>query len=212
MKLAVCLLTADRPDYTADTVASFVEHADEPQFIRLHADDGSERRDNLQIAAAGEFETVYATNDRRGPVAALKCMWTKAAALGATHILHLENDIEFVSSIPRYESECVRLYGAQKARNGKRMKTGEHIIGTKEPIKWAHLFTAINGNKWESGIAHWAGMPSITQTELLLRGIMHAERLKDICFALPRLETIRPERNICWHIGDRRTPGAKRNS
>lgn len=212
MKLAVCLLTADRPDYTADTVASFVEKADEPGFIRLHADDGSERRDNIQIAAAGDFETVYATTNRRGPITALKCMWTKAASLGATHILHLENDIEFVSPLPRFDIECVRLYGEHKARSGPRMQTGPNIIGTKEPIVWTEAFDTINGNKWFRGFAHWAGMPSITETELLLRGVMHAECIKDICFALPRLESLRPMRNLTWHVGDKRTPGAKRNS
>lgn len=211
MKLAVCLLTADRPDYTADTVHSFVDKADEPQFIRLHADDGSATTSNVQIAAAGNFETVYACTDRRGPVAALKCMWAKAAALGATHILHLENDIEFTGAIPRYEAECVRLYGEFKSRSGPRRKTGPYIIGTKERIEWKPLFHSINGTRWDRGIAHWAGMPSVTRTDLLLRAVINAETLKDICHALQRIETLRPDRNITYHFGDTRTPNAKYN-
>lgn len=211
MRLAVCLLTADRPEYTADTVASFIDHADEPGFIRLHADDGSERGDNIQIAAAGDFETVYACTERRGPLAALKVMWAKAASLGASHILHLENDIEFVGSIPRWDAESVRLYGEHKARSGPRMKTGEHIMGTKEPIDWKLSFTSISTGPWYMAKAHWAGMPSITQTELLLRAVINAETFKDISMQLQRIETLRPERNITFHMGDKRTPGAKYN-
>ena len=211
MKLAVCLLTADRPEYTADTVLSFCSFADEPGFIRLHADDGSERRDNIQIAAAGDFETVYATVDRRGPLAALRCMWAKAASLGASHILHLENDIEFVAPLPRFEAECVRLYGEHKARSGPRMTTGPHVMGTKEPIEWKPLFSSINGTNWSHAKCHWAGMPSITETALLLRAVMHAETFKDISMSLQRIETLRPDRNITYHFGDSRTPNAKYN-
>lgn len=210
-KLAVCLLTADRPEYTAETVHSFCDKADESDFIRLHADDGSERRDNLQIAAAGEFETVYATNERRGPVSALRCMWAKAASMGATHILHLENDIEFTGSLPRFDVECVRLYGDYKARSGARMHTGTNLMGTKTPIDWRREFEDVRRNVWYRGAAHWAGMPSITRVELLLRAICNAETFKDISLQLLRLDTLRPTNNITFHMGETRTPGAKYN-
>lgn len=211
MKLAICLLTADRPEYTADTVLSYLTHCDEPQHIRLHADDGSERRDNIQIAAAGDFETVYASQERRGPVAPLRVMWCKAASLGATHILHLENDIELCAPLPRFERECVRLYGDLKARSGPRQKTGPHLMGTKTPIDWEPEFTDIHNNQWYRGRAHWAGMPSITRADLLVRASVHAETLKDICHALHTLDTLRPERNLAWHVGDTRTPHARYN-
>lgn len=211
MKLAVCLLTADRPEYTTETVLSYLNKAEEPQHIRLHADDGSKRRDNEQIAAAADFETVYTTADRRGPVAALKCMWTHAAALGASHILHLENDIELTAPFPRFDVECVRLYGERKARSGPRQMVGPHRIGTKEVIEWRQEFADIHNNVWYRGLAHWGGMPSITRTELLLRAIVHAETLKDICYTLSSMDTLRPLKNLAWHIGDKRTPGAKYN-
>lgn len=212
MRLAVCLLTADRPEYTAETVASYVTHADKSSHIRLHADDGSERRDNIQIAAAGDFETVYATTDRRGPVAALRCMWAHALALGATHILHLENDIEFVAPLPAFDTaDCVRLYGERKARSGPRQMTGPFRIGTRERIVWTPDFTDMTGNDWSRGFAHWGGMPSITRADLLVRAATPAKTLKDICYKLNSLDTIRPRVNLAWHIGDIRTPGAKFN-
>lgn len=211
MKLAICLLTADRPAYTAETLLSYLNKAQEPGHILLHADDGSERRDNLMIAAAAEFDTVYATNDRRGPLTALKVMWTRAASLGATHILHLENDIEFVAALPRFDVECVRLYGERKARTGPRQMTGPHRMGTKTPIEWRHEFDDVKGNKWYRGAAHWGGMPSITRTELLLRAAVMAETFKDLSTMLHSLDTLRPLNNIAWHIGDNRTPRAKFN-
>lgn len=211
MKLAVCLLTADRPEYTADTLLSYMNKADEPGHIKLHADDGSERRDNIQIAAAADFETVYATDKRRGPVAAIRCMWTKAAAMGATHILHLENDIEFVAALPRFDVECVRLYGERKARSGPRQMTGPHRMGTTDRIEWKEEFSDFRGNVWYRGCAHWGGMPSITRTEMLLRAAMHAETFKDISMMLRFMDTLRPRDNIIWHVGDTRTPNAKFN-
>lgn len=211
MKLAVCLLTADRPEYTADTVLSYLNYANEADHILLHADDGSERRDNIQIAAAGAFDTVYATENRRGPLAALRCMWGKAASLGATHILHLENDIDLVSPFPRFDVECVRLYGELKARTGPRQTTGPHRMGTKDVIDWREEFRDVKSNTWFRGRAHWGGMPSITRTELLLRGIVNAETFKDISMTLNALDTLRPKKNLAWHMGDTRTPHAKFN-
>ena len=211
MILAVCLLTADRPEYTADTVLSYMNNTEEPGHLRFHADDGSERRDNIQIAAAGDFETVYATTERRGPVSALRVMWTRAAAAGATHILHLENDIELVAPLPRFNAESVRLYGERKARSGPRQMVGPHRMGTKDPIEWREEFSDLRGNIWSRGRAHWGGMPSITRTELLLRAITCAETFKDISLTLNSMDTLRPRNNLAWHIGDDRTPRAKFN-
>lgn len=211
MKLAVCLLTADRADYTADTVTAYCNVAEEADHIRLHADDGSATPSNIQIAAAGEFDTVYATDERRGPMAALRVMWAKAASLGASHILHLENDIQLVSPLPRFDRECVRLYGERKARTGPRQMTGPHRMGTKDVIEWTPEFTDMRGNVWSRGRAHWGGMPSITRTEVLLRAIINAETFKDISMQLNALDTLRPRDNLAWHLGADRTPRAKFN-
>lgn len=213
MKLAVCLLTADRPEYTVETVLTYSERAHEDSHILLHADDGSTRRDNIQIAAAGGFDTIYATHERRGPMMALRVMWAKAASLGATHILHLENDNEFVAPLPRFDADCVRLYGEFKCKdpNDPRAPVGPHIMGTKERIEWSEEFTDVRRNRWFRALAHWGGMPSITRTDLLLRAICNAESFKDISMQLQRIDTLRPAANITFHIGNTRTPNAKFN-
>lgn len=199
--LAVCLLTADRQDYTADTVRTFIEQNDTDGMVLLHADDASRSNWNFEIAEAGEFETVYANRSgvRRGQIPALTVMWTEAARRGATHILHLENDQLSVKPLPsRRDAQCVRLYGVRKMRgDSPRALAGTHIMGTKEPIKWFW-----DGHDWERGVAHWGGQASITETELLLRALHGAERLKDISMSLQRLDTLRPRQNITWHIDD----------
>lgn len=213
MKLAVCLLTADRSGYTADTVASFVECADRPEFIRLHADDGSCDASNMRIAEAGEFDTVYRVRNRRGPVAAVRAMWNAAAERGATHILHLENDWQFERGLVlREDCQTQRLYADLKSRHGDRSPTGPHIMGTKERIEWQTEHAQGESAVWQRGVAHWGGPPSITQTELLVRAIGSTDTFKGVSLALSRLDTLRRISNTCWHIGETRTPGAKFNA
>ena len=217
MKLAVCLLTADRADYTADTLASYVEHADRDEYLKLHADDGSETRSNRLIAEAAGFETVYASPTRKGPMEALRAMWRCAERAGATHILHLENDQEFCAALPSAEVieewECIRLYGARKARGGPRELTGPHLLGTNIRIMWTPCHNVMDPNVWESAVAHWAGPPSITRADLLIWAVnAGARRVKDVANKLHKLSTLRPVNNIVWHIGDQRTPKGMFNS
>ena len=212
MKLAICLLTADRANYTAATCASLIEHGGMESALYFHADDGSASRDNALIVDAAGFKTVYATARRRGQTPALRAMWGEALAAGCTHILHLENDNEFVSRVPEpFAETCdsMRLYGKFKSRGGAREKTGEHIIGTNVRILWRPS-PVLAG--WERGVAHWGGLPSITRADLLWRAVRDAERFKDVVMSLQRLDTIRPLENITWHIGDERTPNARLNS
>lgn len=176
MKLAVCLLTADRADYTAETVASYIECAHRPEFLLLHADDGSEDSENFDIAEDAGFQTVYQETSRRGPLRACLYMWHYAMQAGATHILHLENDWEFTRGLPlREDVECMRLYGAYKSRDGKRQETGIHRMGTKEPIKWNDVEPG-----WQRGFAHWGGPPSITTAAAMFRAIRAANTFKEI--------------------------------
>lgn len=204
--LAICLLTADRHERTAVTVTSLVKHNPNlREHLLLHADDASNFNFNFEIAAAAGFQTVIAHrgNQRCGQVPLLRAMWTKAALLGATHILHLENDQESVAPLPtRRDAESIRLYGAKKERGtGPRAWTGTHIMGTKTPIMWYN-----DGHDWERGEAHWGGQASITETPILLEGIKNAERLKDVSIALRRMNTLRPRENITWHIDLEGTP------
>lgn len=211
MRLAVCLLTADRSEYTGRTLESFVENADRDEYIRLHADDGSASLSNMHLAEAANFLTVYQSTVRRGPMAALRFMWGSAFSLGATHILHLENDFEFVAPLPDWwgkQFDSIRLYGDKKARSGERTQVGPHLMGTKTPIAWNQY-----GPHWQRGFAHWGGMPSITRADMLVNAVNVGDTFKSLSLgAMNRLDTLRPMENIVWHIGEERTPGAKFNA
>jgi hypothetical protein len=215
MKLAVCLLTADRPAYTAETVLGYLNHAESPAHILLHADDGSVKRDNLEIATAAGFETVYTTQARVGQLSAVRYMWNAALNRGATHILHLENDQRFVAALPRWlplalvRFDCVRLYGDKRMEHGPRQRTGQHIMGTKEPIDWQFQFQDASGS-WLGASAHWGGQASITNAALLCAAANEAARFKDLSLGrLQRIQTLRPERTIVWHIGHTQTDDFK---
>lgn len=199
--LAVCLLTADRPAYTERTLRSFAEHNPNAcmDHILLHADDGSASDVNIGLAGYHGFHTCYASSDRRGVVSALRFMWRQAIVMGATHILHLENDIEFCAPLPtRRDAQSVRLYGRFKGRDG--WPTGPYIMGTKEPIRWER-----EGDGWERGICHWGAQPSITRASLLHFAIERAERLKDVSTQLLRIDTLRPGVNLANHFGTEKT-------
>ena len=205
MKLAICLLTADRHEYTAKTVHSLMKtNPDYKSHLLLHADDASGKNFNMAIVSAAGFSTVI-TNPgphRCGAVPLLRYMWLHAGKLGATHILHLENDQEFAAAIPsRRDAQSVRLYGARKERgDGSRAWSGTHVMGTDEVINWR-----FDGHDWERATCHWGAQASITETELLLGAIDKATTIKDVSRSLQRIDTIRPHKNITWHIGEERT-------
>lgn len=203
MKLAVCLLTCDRAELTARTLTSFAgQNPFLTDALRLHADDGSTDHTNHNLAARYGFATVYTAARRLGPGHALRVMWRKAIAKGATHILHLENDWEWVAPIPTgIEADCIRLYGRLKQKDGPRAKTGEHIIGTTEKINWQPM---PDREGWEIGVCHWGGPPSICRADLLFEAAMNAAdspKIQRITASLPRVMTARPLENIVWHIG-----------
>ena len=205
MKLAVCLLTCDRPNYTKTTLESFslynpdIRH--QPRTL-YHADDGSTALDNYVLASKYAFTTVWGAKKRTGQGAALNAMWARAAEEGATHILHLENDWQWTAPIPAppEEAVCLRLYGAQKARGGPRAATGTRTLPGNELTAW----TPLEGGLWERGRTHWAGPPSITDVSFLLPAANGAARIKDITNRLT-LDTLRPVENIVWHIGEETT-------
>lgn len=203
--IAVCLLTADRPELTRRTLETFVAHnPDRSKHLLYHADDGTAPNSRIfdDVRHAG-FQTVYKSDARRGQIPALEQLWGCAISMGATRILHLENDQEWVAPIPEdVIAPCVRLYGRLKARSGPRAPTGTKIMGTDMPIVWTPF-----GTRWERAIAHWGGQPSITVAGPLWDALQSARRIKDISNTL-RLETLRPLENITWHIGeDETTPG-----
>lgn len=214
MKLAVCLMTADRVTYTFRTLQTFFEMnpGARNELILLHADDASETSENMAIAGGFGFETVYRSEVRRGAGPALAAMWAEALRRGADRILHLENDQEWVKPIPDIEAlglqrfACVRLYGAHKMRDAthERSPSGTRDLATGRTVTWYPLGVQAPG--WEAGFIHWGGQPSITTGALLVNAAKDAKRLKDITLGLS-CPTARPTENITWHMGDVTTPG-----
>lgn len=207
MKLAVCLITADRSDYTGRTIETLIEHNDTDRMILLHADDGSKSPSNKRLAEAGGFTTIYESAKRRGVVPALRHLWLQAAQYGATHILHLENDCESLRPLPMQAFsewvDCVRLYGEYKDA-ARQYPTGPHHMGTKDPIRWQP-----HGAFWQLARCHWGAQPSVTKSALLVEAITHAESLKDVSMYLRDILTLRPQFNITSHIGVVKTEGAR---
>lgn len=202
MKLAVCLLTADRPEYTKETLASFARFNAGGEHVRLHADDGSRGGANQALANAYGFQTVYRSSHRLGQGAALLPMWELAVDMGCEAILHLENDWRWIGPIPTdVGAPCVRLYGAQKVEaGGPRSPTGTKDLATGRTVAWKPL-----GEGWEAGVIHWGGPPSITVAGPLLAAAKGCARIKDISNRLSLL-TARPLANLVWHIGEEPTP------
>lgn len=206
--IAVCLLTADRWAYTARTLQTFTRFNAGRDFLKLHADDGSATRHNLEIAQAYGFRTVWKPPGRRGQGEALTRMWWQAASMGADQILHLENDWEWVAPVPADEfcanAPCVRLYGATKARDEAmlaRALTGTRDLATGLEVAWE---PAAEG--WERAMGiHWGGPPSVTDADALLAAVVGAPRIKDVSNRLS-LPTLRPLANLVWHIGEEPTP------
>lgn len=214
MKLAVGLLTADRHDLTHRTVVSFINHVYRGRLTLLHADDGSETSDNIDIARAAGFRTVYMSCERRGQVPAIDALVRHALASGATHFMYLENDWEFVRPVPLAgiaylagNFTSVRFYGAWKRSTEPKQKTGEHIIGTKTKIDWLPLTWAPG---WEGTMAaHWGGPPSVTKIQPLAEALKTAKKIGDLNYSLARIPSARPIENFVEHIGLERTPGFK---
>lgn len=201
MTIAVCLLSCGREDYTRRTVESFNAFNDRSDLIRLHADDASPTPENRRIAAAGGFDTIYATQIRQGQAAALWALLREAERRRAEWVLWLENDWLFSGAVPwdalRYGAECVRLYGDWKSPTNR---AGKFLMGTKDVIRWQPI-----GDGLERGEAHWAGPPSITRTHVLAGLSEHAGGLKAVSLAGP-IDTIRLTTAIVEHIGEVQTP------
>ncbi len=211
MLIAIGLLTADRRFLTRKTLHSITTHADVYNCIRLHADDGSKTHDNFTLADEYGFKTVYRTGKRTGQIPAIKCLLANAIARGATHFLYLENDWRFTRRL-RFSSiehlidgyDSVRLYGAYKRSIHPLQKAGEHIIGTKEKIRWTPL--KVSGDWEATPQAHWGGPPSITEINLLHSAAQRSRKIGDLNRKLARISTARPVDNFVEHIGFNRTP------
>ena len=99
-------------------------------------------------------------------------------------------------------AECLRLYGARKAREGRRAPTGGTNMATGMMIQWEPAM----GGLMEMGEAHWAGPPSAVRTDRLLPRAMECASAKELSRTLS-LWTARLVDNAVWHLCEETTPG-----
>jgi len=208
MRVAVCLQTADRSDYTARTLASFAAHNDLKRFALFHGDDASATTENRDLAHAYGFKTLVRTKARIGCLP-LRTALIVAAARHADWILLLENDIDSVRPFPWALLHHVasikwlytlRLFGAFKGPN---QTDPCHIVNKwkpEKPVKWKAL--GKSPEPAEYGLIHWSAQPSVTRTRPLVD--LHCSGIREL-----RLKTARVVDNVMVHIGDVRTHQAR---
>jgi hypothetical protein len=207
--IAIGLLTCNREDYTQRTLETLALHNDLSRFILVHADDGSETCENMDIASDFGFRESFRAHRREGQFAMLKCLLAMAQRKQADWFLYLENDWEWVRPFPwevmslLAPDECMRLYGAQKGREGPRIDTGAHLMGTRILIDWRP-----RSDGWEAAYAHWAGPPSVIATKRLAAYVDIEPSFKEVSNTLWPM-TWRPTENVCWHIGQQQTASFK---
>lgn len=206
MKLAVGLMTYNRPELTAVTVGTFIACNPQLGASLLHADDGSEDLRNLEIAQAAGFRTVR-SGPHAGQLANLRALLDAALDLGAEHFLLMENDWRWVRGLDDLPAlppavDCVRLYGAFKDEARKRPARPFHMGGFSE-IAWVES----KWPGWHEAFAHWGGPPSIARVDVLRQLAADALSYKGMSLRSMHLVTIRPAENFVFHIGDKTTEG-----
>lgn len=220
MKLAVCLVTADRPEFTRVTLESLFTHNPGLDALLLHADDGSTTPTNKELARMFGFQPVFYNKGPRLGGQRMRFELARAAReLGATHVLMLENDIESCRPLPlgflefafeRPDVYCVRLYGIYKERNQQRKCAPSHHgkgKGTFDP-GWKP-FSNPFGETAEIGDAHWGAQPCITRINELvfLHDGTRSEGQSRRKSGKLDFFTVRLMDNVTYHIGAERTPG-----
>jgi hypothetical protein len=216
--LAVGLLTCEREAYTAHTLKSFAKWNDLSRFdVRLHVDDASETDLNRELAVGHGFFTVKQPA-RMGCFESRRLLVTLAVAHGAEWLLILENDWETVRPFPwdlfqicveRFPRVyCLRMYGERKERHGR--ETGDiHKGRDRAPVEWTPLKES--PGVAEIGNVHWGCPPAVTELTTLDWLLTKANSDRDIMHRSGKLKklTVRPIRNVVFHIGQRKTPGFK---
>jgi hypothetical protein len=203
-RIAVLLMTCDRPAYTRRTLETFLAHnPDRSRFVLLHGDDASIAPDNLELAAAAGFRTVIRNTGRRRGILALRTALIDAAAPLTKWALVLENDLESRRPFPwalfdhvRYQSKfyALRLFGAFKdADQAEPCKTVHQWTG--RDVRWASLEGA--PEPAEVADVHWSAQPTVTRTKALVALHHHHSRTLGL--------TARVVDNVMVHIGATRT-------
>lgn len=211
MKIAVCLQTCGRYEYTQRTLETFAAKNDLSRFELLHGDDASDDRLAMRsLVASYGFKTIVQHKTRLGYLPVRTAMIAKAVRR-APWVLLLENDIESVRPFPwplfeyvtaRSWIYCLRLYGAFKGfAETEPCKTTSQWHGGA-PVSWKALKAA--PEPAEMGRIHWSAQPCITRGAELL-GIHNGHREL-------QLKTARVVDNVMMHIGVERTPGRIRTA
>lgn len=200
--IAITLLTCDRFDYTARTLASLAAQNDLSKFVLLHGDDASTDDRIVPLVRSYGFRTVVQNREREGWLATRRAL-IRVATKRSEWILNLENDIESLRPFPwaffnflRKRSEIVslRLYGRYKDRGRKdpcltrHKRTGEEV--NWRPFRNAH-------EKAQIGMIHWSAQPSVTRTAAVWDLHRYGVELEGF--------TVRVKKNVMAHIGTERT-------
>lgn len=212
MKLALILLTCNREDMTRRTLESLQKHVDLSRFDLIHGDDCSDSQENVDMARALGFKSLFVTPKRSGVSFMWKNLIRIAADRGAEWIITQENDWEWVRDFPfsiidtaqaMGDVYSVRFFGKYKEANNTRPCGILHAAKKTSP-DWRPIDT-----NWEKGDIHW-GFPS------------GAIRARDAVFLTEAIESeggaikrsaqindkvLRPYRNYVFHIGAERTKG-----
>lgn len=203
--IAVCLLTADRFEYTALTLQSFAEQNDLGRFALFHADDASTDSRVPTLARSYGFTTVAESVKRQGWLQMRLKLFTAAAKRGADWILFLENDIEWARAFPWTLFDflcaeapsiyCLRLQGEFKDRYGEQPCMTYHKDDRRRPVKWKPIKRAPEPT--QVGWIHWSAQPCVTRTQPLLDRHQYGFVTRDM--------TARVVHNVTYHIGTVRT-------
>lgn len=218
MRVAICLLTCERYDYTKRTVESLALHNELRAFTLLHGDDASRDNRNREIAEFHGFELVKSPVSRQGVMAMQSRLAAAAADRRCDWTVILQNDWECVRSFPygllmtldrMPDVHCLRLYGRWKER-GARPTGDAHKGKGGKPAGWRPLECAPEAA--EIGDIHWGSPPCATRTPVLRWLLAGAERERDVRAKSGEISTLtaRVVDNVFWHIGADRTPEFKR--
>lgn len=214
MPIAICTAACGRPELTQRTLASFMEHNPEARhmakFMALDHFSADADAENAKTAAwYGWKVCAIAMPPRSGLMWAMRELVAAAVDAGCNQLLWLENDWECVQPLRTApgisaEVDCVRLYGIEKQKDGKR-PAGKLNMVTGMPIPW-QTCERFKGKIWESARAHFGGAPCIVDLECLAP-FVDRPSMKAMAAAMGELRTVRPTENYFWHSGIEGTDG-----
>lgn len=217
MKVALCLLTCERFEYTRRTVESLAAHNDLSRFVLLHGDDASQDGRNAAIASRHGFARIETGQQRLGVMQMERQLASEAAALGCDWTIILQNDWQSIRGIPlpligfcdgRRDIYCLRLYGRFK-NEADRPAGDRHKGKDGRPANWRPLDGAPEST--EIGDIHWGSPPAATRTDILVWLLKDAARDRDARERSGLIDTLtaRPTNRVMVHFGTERTPAFK---